>query len=79
MSREAKVVQTELARGEYEALVSAAKARNLTIKEAAKEALMKWTLSETDPSQDPIFRLRPVDFKTRVKASELEKFLYRLE
>lgn len=72
-----KVVQTELSQSEYDTLASAAKLRKLTIKEAAREALLGWALSEADLTQDSLFRLRPTKFKLKVRADRLEEFLYR--
>ena len=74
--RKRKVVQTELEQEDYETLSSLAKSRWLTIKEAAKEALRWWTASKADLREDPLFRLKPVEFKTRVRADEIESFLY---
>ncbi len=75
--RKKKVVQTELDLGDYETLLSLAKSKNMTIKEAAKEALRWWTASATDLSKDPLFKLKPVKFKIRVRSDEIEAFLYK--
>ena len=72
-----KVVQTELDTSDYETLVSLAKRKNMTIKEAAKEALRAWTASSTDLTEDPLFKLKPVEFKVKVKSNEIEAFLYK--
>ncbi len=71
-----KVVQTELREDEYEVLSSVAKREGLTIKEAARRALLEWSLSSLDLKQDPLFRLKPVKFKEKIKASEIDRFLY---
>jgi hypothetical protein len=51
-----KVVQTELAAKEYRALVKIAEKKGLTIKQALREAALRWTIEEfgIDP-KDPIF------------------------
>jgi hypothetical protein len=72
-----KVVQTELEPGDYETLLSLAKSKNMTIKEAAREALQLWSASVSDLSEDPLFKLKPVEFKVKVKSSEIEAFLYK--
>jgi len=72
-----KVVRTELEAGDYETLLSLAKSKKMTIKEAAREALRLWTSSLSDVSQDPLFKLRPVEFKVKVRSDEIEAFLYK--
>ncbi len=74
---EKKVVQTELTRSEHEMVASAAKSRNLTLKQAAREALLEWATSEIDLGQDPLFKLRPTKFRISVRADKLEEFVYR--
>ncbi len=76
MSR-SKVVQTELSQEEYDLLVSAAKEKRLSIKEAAKRAIVEWGLSTVDLSRDPLLRLKPTKFKTSIRADRIEEFLYR--
>jgi len=71
-----KVVQTELELRDYECLARVAKSKSMTIKEAAKEALRSWAASSVDLNNDPLFRLKPVRFKTKVKSDEIEAFLY---
>lgn len=72
-----KVVQTELELSDYETLLSVAKSKSMTIKEAAKEALRSWTAASTDLKDDPLFRLKPVKFKVKVRSDEIEAFLYK--
>ncbi|HLE64600.1 MAG TPA: hypothetical protein VI816_00570 [Candidatus Bathyarchaeia archaeon] len=71
-----KVVQTELGEDEYEILSTVAKREKLTIKEAARRALLEWSMSALDLKEDPLFRLRPVKFRQKVRASEIDRFLY---
>ncbi len=72
-----KVVQTELGEAEYEALSALAKKEGLTIKEAARRALLEWTQSGIELSQDPFFRLKPVKFREKIHASEIDRVLYK--
>ncbi len=70
-------MQTELGPKDYESLASLAKNKHLTIKEAAREALRLWSSSVSDLSEDPLFRLKPVEFKVKVRSDEIEAFLYK--
>ncbi len=71
-----KVVQTELGEDEYRVLSSVAKREGLTIKEAARRALLEWSMSGVDLRQDPLFRLKPVKFREKIRSSEIDRFLY---
>ncbi len=71
-----KVVQTELGEDEYEVLSAIAKREGLTIKEAARRALLEWSMSGLDLKQDPLFRLKPVKFREKIRSSEIDRFLY---
>lgn len=76
MARE-KVVQTELDAKEYELLSSTARTKGLTIKEAARKAIVEWAISSTDLSGDPLLKLQPFRFRRKVRAEEIDKVLYR--
>ncbi len=67
-----KVVQTELEQADYEILLNLAKRKNMTIKEAAREALRRWSASVTDLTNDPLFKLKPVEFKVKVRSDQIE-------
>lgn len=71
-----KVVQTELGEREYDLLSDVAKREGLTIKEAARRALLEWSMSGVELKDDPLFKLKPVKFKQKIKASEIDRFLY---
>lgn len=75
--RRKKVVQTELEEGDYETLASLAKSKNMTIKDAAKEALRWWTASASDLTEDPLFKLKPVEFKIKIRSDQIDAFLYK--
>jgi hypothetical protein len=70
-------VQTELEPSDYEILVNLARSKNMTIKEAAREALRWWSPSLTDLTKDPLFLLEPVQFKVKVRSDEMEALLYK--
>ena len=72
-----KVVQTELEESDYEELARLATSKNMTIKEAAREALRSWSVSNADLSEDPLFKLKPVEIKMKVKSDKIEAFLYK--
>jgi hypothetical protein len=75
--RKKKVVQTELEAGDYETLQSSARRKNMTIKEAAREALRSWAAATSDLTEDPLFKLKPIEFKVKVGSNEIEAFLYK--
>lgn len=70
-------MQTELEEGDYETLLSLAKSKNMTIKDAAREALRWWTASASDLSKDALFKLKPVEFKVKVRSDQIDAFLYK--
>jgi hypothetical protein len=71
-----KVVQTELGEQEYDLLSEVAEKEGLTIKEAARRALLEWSMSGVELKDDPLFKLKPVRFKKKIKCSEIDRFLY---
>jgi hypothetical protein len=71
-----KVVQTELGEREYDLLSDVAEKEGLTIKEAARRALVEWSMSGMELKDDPLFKLRPVRFKKKIRSSEIDRFLY---
>ena len=50
--------------------------RDLKIKEAARKTLSEWSVSELDLRQDPLFELKPVRFKKKIRVSEIDRLLY---
>ena len=72
-----RVVQTELELRDYEALANLARSKKMTIKEAAREALKWWSVSNEDLGDDPLFKLKPVQFKTKVRSDEIDAYLYK--
>jgi hypothetical protein len=71
-----KVVQTELGEREYDLLSDVAKREGLTIKEAARRALLDWSMRGVELKYDPLFRLKPVRFKQKIQRSRIDRFLY---
>jgi len=72
-----KVVQTELEPRDYETLVISARSKNMSLKEAAREALRQWSSSVSNLHEDPLFKLKPVEFKLKIRSDEIESFLYK--
>ncbi len=72
-----KVVQTELGEKEYELLASIADREGLTIKEAARKAILEWSMAGIDLKTDPFFKLKPIRFKEKIKNSEIDRYIYR--
>ncbi len=81
---ERKVAQTELEAEEYRALAKIAGKRGLTIKDALREAALRWTSEESgiDP-KDPIFdialgRRKPQDWGRGTERASVDhdKILY---
>src|SRR5256886_12713810 len=76
-SMERKVAQTELAPAEYETLVVAARKSGLTLKEALRQAALRWATEESgiDP-KDPIFDIplgRRKPLRIRLKGEALRR------
>ena len=74
---EHKVAQTELEPEEYEALLAAARKSGLSIKEALRQAALKWSAEESgiDP-KDPIFDIalgRRKPFEASLKGDALKR------
>ena len=77
MAATRKVVQTELDPALYEFVLRTAKAKGLTLKEAAREALRRWASSEGDLSWDPLFDLsKTYRARGRTDSSRVDEVLY---
>lgn len=72
-----KNVQTELPEEEYRLLVKAAKEKNITIKEGVREAVRQWIETSIPLSEDPLFRLKPVQTGVKTDSSKLDDELYK--
>jgi hypothetical protein len=72
-----KIVQTILEESEYESFKKASEKSNKTIREEAREAIQKWTEEASGmSSDDPIFKLKQVSYKSRRAAEEHNTILY---
>jgi hypothetical protein len=72
-----KIVQTILEESEYENFRKASQKSKKTIREAAREAIQKWTEEASGiNSDDPIFKLKPVSYKSRKAAEDHDMILY---
>ncbi len=73
------MAQTELDPQEYSALAAAAKKNKLTIKEALRKAALQWVQENSGINpNDPIFRIKPVDWEkeTENSSKEVDNTLY---
>ncbi len=72
-----KVVQTELGDKEYELLASIAEREGLTIKAAARKAILEWSMSGVELQSDPFFQLKPIRLRQKLKNTQIDGYLYR--
>jgi hypothetical protein len=71
-----KVVQTEVDPTEYEVLEKIVRKRQMTIKEAVREAVASWIGLQTPLEEDPLFKLKPVRTGVKTDSSKLDDALY---
>ena len=71
-----KVVQTELSRSEYERLREVSTRKNISLKEALRQAVEEWVRQQTPMEADPLFSLEPKDTGVETDSSSLDKELY---
>jgi hypothetical protein len=77
-----RVVQIELEPAEYSALAAIAKRKGLMIKEALREAALRWTREESGINpNDPIFHVKARDWGkgTENASKQVDETLYGLE
>ena len=73
------MARTELDADEYPTLASSARKTGLTIKEALREAAVRWTREESGINpKDPIFHVKPRDWGkgTENASKEVDEMLY---
>lgn len=71
-----KIVQTELSRTEYERLKEVSTRKNISLKEALRQAVEEWVRRETPIDADPLFRLEPKDTGVETDSGSLDKEHY---
>ncbi|HKW05893.1 MAG TPA: hypothetical protein VJN71_11380 [Nitrososphaerales archaeon] len=72
-----KVVQTVLKESEYEEFKRASEKSKKSIRQAAREAIERWTQETSGISpEDPIFKLKPASYKSRKASEEHDMILY---
>jgi hypothetical protein len=76
VSTTGKVVQTEVDPTEYEVLEKIVRKRQMTIKEAVREAVASWIGLQTPLEEDPLFKLKPVRTGVKTDSSKLDDALY---
>lgn len=73
------MAQTELDEAEYSTLAATARKKGLTIKEALREAAVRWTREESGINpKDPIFHVKSRDWGkgTENASREIDETLY---
>ena len=76
---ERKVAQTELEPAEYSTLAATARKKGLTIKEALREAALRWSREESGINpNDPIFHVKARDWGkgTENASKEVDETVY---
>jgi len=73
------LVKTELEEREYDLLSGVAKKKGLTIEEAARQALLDWSVSGLKMKKDPLSRLKTVRLKRKIKSSEIDRFTHHAD
>lgn len=72
-----KIVQTILDESEYEAFRKVSRTAGKTVREAAREAIHRWTEEASGiSSDDPIFRLKAVPYGDSKAAEKHDSILY---
>ncbi len=72
-----KIVQTVLEEAEYKEFRKASAKAKKSLREAAREAIQRWTEETAGISpDDPIFAIKPVSYGTSRASERHEKILY---
>ncbi|ODS39170.1 MAG: hypothetical protein A7316_06325 [Candidatus Altiarchaeales archaeon WOR_SM1_86-2] len=74
-----KVVQTKLGASEYAEFKNLAKRFGLNIKDALRNAVELWMREKTHPEDDPLLRLKPVDYGDDRVSERVDEILYGLK
>jgi len=73
---ESKVVQTEVPVKVYRSFKKVAEGKHLSLREALRNAIERWTEEEHEWSADPVFTSKPVTGKIKTGAEDLDKMIY---
>jgi len=71
-----KVVQTELSRSEYERLREVSTRKQISLKEALRQAIEEWVRQQTPMDADALFSLEPKDTGVETDSGSIDKELY---
>lgn len=75
--RKIKVVQTELPLDLYGEFQEIARRENKKIKNAAREAIAEYVADKRKfEANDPLFSMKPVDYKDEKASEDIDKILY---
>ena len=73
-----KIVQTILSQDEYKKLTETVKKLDISIREAVKEAVLKWTEENSGiEPKDPIFNLNPISYRDEKASTKVDEILYK--
>ena len=73
-----KIVQTILSQDEYKKLTETVKKLDISIREAVKEAVLKWTEEKSGiEPKDPIFNLNPISYRDKKASTKVDEMLYK--
>jgi len=73
-----KIVQTILSQDEYRKLTETVKKLDMSIREAVKEAVLKWTEEKSGiEPRDPIFNLNPISYGDKKASTKVDETLYK--
>ncbi|MFQ6075095.1 MAG: hypothetical protein ACE5Z5_03015 [Candidatus Bathyarchaeia archaeon] len=72
-----KIVQTILSEDEYRKLKETVQKLDMSIREAAREAILEWTEEKSgiDPD-DPIFKLKPIPYRDKAASTRVDEIVY---
>ncbi len=75
-----KIVQTILNDSEYKEFKNVSERHGKTLREAAREAIRKWTEESSGVSaEDPIFKIKPISYGDRKASEHHDTILYGRE
>jgi glutamine synthetase type III len=73
-----KIVQTILSQDEYRRLTETVEKLDMSIREAVREAILKWTEEKSGiEPQDPIFNLTPISYGDKKASMKVDEIVYK--